>query len=499
MKKSCWVIALSAGIYILFVAGVFLPLFVGFFGELSSLSVFSSRRFEIMLRTVIYSGIVALLATFIGLLISGIAILQRKYVWLPFVVMIAFIALPAYVHGLGWMTLAYQVFGIPVLSGMGISIFVQVMYFLPITMGISYIGIKLIDQSYFHVAVTVEATTKAFFRTVWRMNGSITAGLAIFVFVICVNDYTIPSIFAFNTYPIEIMTIYARGRDFAEAFMAMVPMMLLSGLLMFLAIRLMTDRELPYGLSYEAFKQVESSRPLLLFIFASVFCLQVILPFAFMLRGLDHPSEVWQVLVRARGDMVFSFSSSGLAAVAMVCVGSVLAYSAWLNESFRKILALLMILQLSLPGTLIGLAVLETYENMGDRIYYSPIPTAHVYFLSYLPVAYFILRFAYLQFDVTDLYALRLNTSRHLDLLTKVVLPNIKGYLSVALLFTAVLSFSELSGCILTVPPGASTMTITIYNYLHYGSGHVVLGLVMAMLVIYMTLTAIGILLIRKI
>ncbi len=39
-------------------------------------------------------------------------------------------------------------------------------------------------------------------------------------------------------------------------------------------------------------------------------------------------------------------------------------------------------------------------------------------------------------------------------------------------------SLGELSGTMMVIPPGKSTLAVTIYNYLHYGSSEVVAMLV---------------------
>lgn len=56
---------------------------------------------------------------------------------------------------------------------------------------------------------------------------------------------------------------------------------------------------------------------------------------------------------------------------------------------------------------------------------------------------------------------------------------------SVAVIFA--LTASELDSTMLVIPPGCTTLMVTIYNYMHYGSSSSVAALGLALLLITMT------------
>jgi ABC-type Fe3+ transport system permease subunit len=51
-------------------------------------------------------------------------------------------------------------------------------------------------------------------------------------------------------------------------------------------------------------------------------------------------------------------------------------------------------------------------------------------------------------------------------------------------LLAAVLSSAELGATLLLLPPGAGSLTIRIYNYLHYGQSDVIAGLCLVLYVV---------------
>jgi iron(III) transport system permease protein len=78
--------------------------------------------------------------------------------------------------------------------------------------------------------------------------------------------------------------------------------------------------------------------------------------------------------------------------------------------------------------------------------------------------------------------------------LFRVHLPLLSGAYAGAGLLAAVLTAGELGATLLLVPPGAGTLTLKIYNYLHYGQSEVVSGLC---LLLYLIALSIGFILQR--
>ncbi|MBT5642394.1 hypothetical protein HOJ44_04675 [Candidatus Bathyarchaeota archaeon] len=92
-----------------------------------------------------------------------------------------------------------------------------------------------------------------------------------------------------------------------------------------------------------------------------------------------------------------------------------------------------------------------------------------------------------LLFDAAELFEVRKN-----DALWRVKLPlQMQGITAAALILFA-FSLGELGATLLVVPPGSETLTIRIFNYLHYGGSEEVAGLCLVMAVVMMTLSGLA-------
>ena len=92
-----------------------------------------------------------------------------------------------------------------------------------------------------------------------------------------------------------------------------------------------------------------------------------------------------------------------------------------------------------------------------------------------------------LLFDAADLFAEDAN-----EALLRVKLPLQRYGIVTSALIVFALSLGELGGTLLVIPPGRETLTIRLFNYLHYGGTEEVAGLCLALVVVMMTLTGLA-------
>ncbi|HAE41535.1 MAG TPA: hypothetical protein DCG34_01275, partial [Clostridiales bacterium] len=65
-----------------------------------------------------------------------------------------------------------------------------------------------------------------------------------------------------------------------------------------------------------------------------------------------------------------------------------------------------------------------------------------------------------------------------------IYLPMVLPGIIAAFLIVFILTTGELGATLLVTPPGRSTLTMRIYNYMHYGSSQMIAGLCLTMLVL---------------
>lgn len=459
----------------------------------------NSRRMNILLRTLFFSGCVAIIVSLLGFLIASAVTLQKRYLDVLFGIMVSFMVLPAYIQAMGWSEFGAKVLNKPVMTGPVISTLVQSMYMLPLAMLVCYISMQQISVHYFNHSWMDASELKGGFQTIIKLNRKSIVMAAGIVFLLCLNDYVIPSLFAYNTYPVELMAMFSSGMKVEEVITAALPIMVLSMVIVLsifgMYIGYFEGQDLTDGLLKIRMHQ----HPLMIVLVSIVFALQVLVPGIWLITGIDSMKDMIDALLKSNTEILFSFLTAFVASIVMIIISLLLAYGSLLNQKLRLLMAMMMVMQFAIPGTIHGLMTVAHYNDMPDWYYYSIVPTVHVYILRFLPIVYLILLLGMTAMRKEDFYAIQMETKSHFAILVNVVIPQIRYVMLIAGLIGFALSMGELSGSILTVPPGYATLTVTIYNYMHYGNSHVVMGLALFTLLFDVFLLGLGWMLIRQI
>ena len=194
-------------------------------------------------------------------------------------------------------------------------------------------------------------------------------------------------------------------------------------------------------------------------------------------------------------DLIFSYSSAMVGALLTTIVAYYFVYLYLKYSDLRKSLLLMAIVLMSLPGTVVGLMVNVSYQwidqLLGIQLYQTMIPMVHVLMIRFMTISFILLWFGMSQLDRDHLDLARMHSTSSLEILYIILWPLTKTYLVISVLVVMMFSLGELAGAIMVTPPGKSTLAITIYNYLHYGSGEVVALLIGCMIVSFLIILSI--------
>lgn len=469
-------------IFLLLTAAPLLSLVFNILSESGSAPGFllNSRRMSVMLRTLVFSGAVAITSSLAGLFLAICVSLFKKALFPFFVAMVIFISVPPYIHAFCWMEVGFSLFH-KLLSGFGISFFVQSIYFMPFTALLFFASIRTIDEAYFHEGRLNTTETKTILITIRELSVTPFVLVFLFVFLLCMNDYTIPSIFAFNTYPIEIMTVFASTTGLLKAGLAALPSAAVSLLLALTLYRCFKT----YYVQYEVdFKAVLLNRKITLksygalIPFMLLFVVQTVIPCVFLLFDAQSLKNLLPSVKNHMEDIVFTLVTSLAAGIISVFAASFLAFAGVLHKGTKTLLLNGSILLLGIPATFCGIAMVSMYNRfIPDFLYYSPWMTVHALVFRLLPIAFLILHADFSKYTDDYIGAAILDTGSFFPVFRHVIVPGSWGTLVGTWLILFVLGLGELSASIMVIPPGNSTLSITIYNYLHYGSSGSVKGL----------------------
>ena len=473
-----------------------------------SLVIPSGRRLPLFLQTVGFALAVSLFGTLIGLLGAGASRFSQKRVLrgLPFAIL-PMAVLPPYIHALVWgsivrdMNRMFSLWGWAHLpeQGFGISVWVQGMALLPFAFGILYLGFRTLPDAVTDAARILGSGTRTAFRVLLPLQAPSVSVTFLFLFLVSLLDYSVPSIFQLNLYTLTIFSEYSIRYDAAHAFLLSMPMLAISipavwGLQKGLRhIPLSPTRQSPVPLPLRLHPVFRIPVALALFL-----CLLQMLAPLLSLTGHAIPffaDSRW--FTDALPDLVGTVAVGLLAALLTMPLSFAAADAIHTTRTGHRLWWWLLLLPLALPAPLVGIGLIHVWNTQAlgwTGLYQTLLMPALASTLRFLPFSVLVLLSAMKRQDSGQTDAVRMLQRTTLHGLLTVRIPLLGGALAGAGLLATVLSFGELGATLLLLPPGAGSLTIKIYNYLHYGQSDVVAGLC---LVLFLLALSIGLLLSR--
>lgn len=476
-----------------------------------SLVLPGGRRLTLLLQTLAFALSVAVIGTGIGFLGAGaLHFTQNRRLRQLAAVMIPSAAIPPHIHAMAWNALLLGIngllreAGLPRIPDQGffISGWVQMMALLPFSLGILLLGMRGMPAELLE-ASRVSADDR---RTVMRILLPLSApGLAAsfaFLFLASLLDYSVPSLFQVNLYSLGIFSEYSIRYDAAQAVLMSVPLLLIS-----LPAAWMLQHALRRIPLVPANNDGANRWPIRLPIWmrflsglAIVFFLaQLLVPLA-VLTAQTWPafsSMDWLL------DAIPDLANTGL-----ICLGTALltipfAHSAAMAIDGKRagypVWWVLTMLPLAMPPPLVGIGLIQVWNGTAfgwTGLYNTLFMPILACTLRFLPFSMLLLLSFLKRMDRNLFDAALILQKNRLQTLLQVHLPILSGAYLGAGLLAAVLTAGELGATLLLVPPGAGTLTLKIYNYLHYGQSEVVSGLC---LLLYLIALSIGLILQRVI
>ena len=445
--------------------------------RLLALAVPAGRRLGLMVNTLGLSAAVALSAAAVGLF-AGSALWEwdrgpwSRVRWIP----LALAPVPPYIHALSWMT-ALDLLGIPAVGWVP-TFLVEFMAYLPLALGLSLVGFMGVDAQLVEAARLSRPDGDVFTRVVVPLVAPALVAAAGLVFAFTAADYSVPTLFSVNVYSLEVFSDFSATNQAARSMLLSMPILLVTLLVLWVSqsgLRSVVQREsssrpaprLTYPLWLGALRHLG----------LGVAGAQALVLLVTLVSASGSPGSLAYAVSSARGDIAFTVLQA--AATAALCVPLALVAGSRLSRG-GSAWWLAALAPLAVPSPLVGISVLRLAGASG-LLYGSWLTPVWGTLVRFTPVACLV-ALAQLKrldpqlFDAADVYG---RTSRHSWLGVKLPLQAAGLAASAALVFA--FTVGEMGSTLLTVPPGSSTITIRVFNYLHYGGSDVVAGLCLVM------------------
>lgn len=398
-------------------------------------------------------------------------------------------ALPPYVHATAWLTVTDAIgdlvrplgFSVGVLHGWGGSLWVEVAAFAPLALGCAWLGLRSIDPDLIEAGRIARSDFQSLFRIVLPLSApSLLTGGGI-VFLLSLLDYSVPSLLQVHVYAMEVFAEFSASNSPERAFLLAVPLLLLAVSVIAAVLeplRALTLRAVLHRPVWANPPRWPGWVAVLQGAVGMLLVVQALSPLIVVISLSGALRELASTMAQARGEVGYSLWTSGLAALLSLPLALLAARSLLHLGRFSKVRWLLVIAPLAIPASLvgIGLIILSNRPSLHTSTVTHMMP-ALAGMARFTPLAALILlaqmrRTDALLFDAALVFQ-RAWWRRQFQVAVPLLAP---GFLAGAGLVFA-LSMGELGATLMVVPPGQATLTMRIYNYLHYGASDTVAGL----------------------
>jgi len=490
LEHSLFILVL--GLFFLLIAcplvGLCIDLLQTFLGgglDFSSPLLLSSRRLWLLGASIGLAASVAFAGMVTGiLLVSFLWRTSRTILPGILLALLALAAVPPYIHALTWSSLFWRIAdffpGLP-LTGWGISFWVEFMALLPLATLLAWIAFASVDPCLVEAGRVFRPDMDTFLRVLLPLSAPALGAAFGFLFLLCCSDYAIPSLFGADVYALDIFAQFSASASSAMAFLYAMPLMLVTILVM-IACRsgIRTLAQTPDWVSTRFGTKPRFPRVFvaLQVIACGIISLQILVLFSGLVMTTGTLSTFARSVSVAQGELAYSL----LIVTGVILISLPLALAAayalkW--PGLRGTVAwTLVLLPLAIPASLTGIGMILFWNIPGPAMLFPgllmPVLVSVARFAPFAAIILFVqLRMIDpILFDAAEVFS-----RSSIKTWARVSLPLFAPGLIVAAGILAALTLAELGATLVVSPPGHATLTMRIYNYLHYGAAGEVAGL----------------------
>ena len=362
-------------------------------------------------------------------------------------------------------------------TGVGAIVWTTAFSYLPFTLSFCLMGLFSIPQDGLDILKIEIKPGTLFRRCVVPYFLPYVLISALFVFLITMNDYAIPSVFGVNVFALELFSLFSASGDLYAIALSSIPLILLSIVLLgvFAMITKRCEMTNDPVLNENPFKRERFMRraaiagTAILVLFAGV-------PVGSMIVESFYAKDFLKILYDSGKEITYSFLISAGVAVLSVIPSALLA-CLWYRAKRKSGLLFLLSFPFLIPSAIHGLSLIA-FWNQGvlAGIYQSPFMPVIGLSIRFgiLSILFLTVRIGRIEQNLMD--AMHLSYSFFKGFF-HVLLPMLWKDLVTCALLTFSLSMGEYGIVLLVTPAGYQMLTIKIYNYLHYGASEVVFSL----------------------
>ncbi len=346
---------------------------------------------------------------------------------------------------------------------LGGTIWILTLMTWPITLFFTLVSWRRLEQSQLEVDPMLTDGSLLKWLLIPIAKTSLTQA-AVLTFILALNNFAVPAILQVKVFPAELWVSFNTTFDYRAALQIGWPMIVAPLLLLFVFRgQTIPSFEKKREISAAHFKRQLGKR---WFVFGGVVCVAAIFFSAVLpLSQLLFASETWGDFVPAlSAGKSAVFQSALLAALAAtVIVAMAVTTSRWQLRSISWISFLI-------PGVILGIFLIWVFNRPPMIAFYQSIGIVVLAFaVRYFAPGWNIVAHALRTTDRNVNDAARLEGANRWQIFFHVQLPQIFSPLGVAWYVSYLFCLWDVETLVLIVPPGSETVSLRIFNLLHYG------------------------------
>jgi len=459
-----------------------------------SLAIPWGRCGLLLLRSVVLAGAVAAAALVWGFLAA--TILWRwqtgRKAWLRWL-LLALAPVPPYVHALAWSAAAgaashalQGLLGVSLTGSTFLSSWwVQVMAFLPLAIGLCLVGLESVDMTLIEAGRVLQDDRRVLFRVIIPLAGPILLTAFGLLFLLSLVDYSVPSLFGLNVYALEIFAEYSASHAPRLALALALPVLMLTVVAVLASQAAARQAAQPPPWRHRRWSTPPGWPSWLQgmqWAAAVILLLSIAVPAVTLVVVVGSWASLAANLAAARSEISFSLWQS--LATAMVCLPGAAAVGQELSRPgvAGRLWWLVATLPLAVPAPLVGIGLIGlSHLPLGDSLAGTRLWVVWATLARFTPLAALVMLSQWRRVDPLLLDAAHLLPSTPARTWWLIKIPMLAPGFLAAFCLVFALSLGELGAVLMVAPPGAATLTMRIYNYLHYGAADTVAGLCLMM------------------
>ncbi len=450
----------------------------------------SGRRLGLLLTSLGLAAATAALATLLGWL-AAVWLWTRggRFSWLVVLFALPVLALPVYIYSLAWfagaewLTSLLDLLRIPmgVPTGWLSVVIVETAASAPLAFVFACLGLYSIDPELIDTARLARPELNGLLNIILPLDApALWCGGAI-IFLTNLLDYSVPSLLQVQVYPLEIFADFSASNRPERAFLLSLPLMIMACLALIPLLKPLRSLIVDAALHRSAWSTPAHWPPWfgkILNLGAAFSLLSICLPIGFIAARLGAISQILNVWLDAGSEIAVSLRLAGLAALISLPFTALVAGVMLAPGRFAFIIWLMALAPLSIPASLTGIGLVYLSQSTAlDASLLGLWPAMLACLARFAPFAALVFSAQLRRRDTLLIDAARVLQSNSWRRLLWVQLPLLLPGVLLGAGLVFALTLGELGATLLVIPPGQATVSMRLYNYLHYGASEVVAGL----------------------